>query len=344
LSLRPAPFSAGAPSGMTSARRQTDREPPASPRRRLSGGLRLAVSFGLLAALLLLVDLREAWRVVVEARIELLALMLAAMIGERLFAAWRWLLLLRVGEPGLGYGPVLRITLISTWLGTFLPGGVGIEALRVWYLSRLTADLPLALASVVVERLCGLLALLGLIGLGLLLAPIALPLAVELALLAALAALLAFALALAHPWPRRLARRLLTRPRLARLWASLAGLERRLDAYLRRPRVLAPALALALAFQGLRVLTVVIGAAALGIAVDPLLLAVIVPITILVALLPISIGGLGPREAAYVALLGLAGVAPEPALVLALLREAMNIATLLPGAVLYARGPLPHRA
>lgn len=317
------------------------------PKRPVPGlwqSLRLAVSAGLLGALLYVVELDALWRVVLQARGDLLLLMFLAMIGERLFAAWRWLLLLRVVEPGLGYWPVLRITLISNYLGTFLPGGVGIEVLRVWGLSRHTADLPLALSSVVVERLCGLLALLSMIALGLLLAPIAMPYAIDLVIGAGLLGIAAAGVGLAHPRPRRIVRRILALPRLARLRTALVGLERRIDAYLRQPRSLALALVLAFAFQGLRVLTVGLGAAALGIAVDPVLLAVIVPTTILVALAPISLGGLGPREATYVGLLGLAGVAAAPALVLALLREAMNLATALPGAILYARGPLASRA
>ena len=62
------------------------------------------------------------------------------------------------------------------------------------------------------------------------------------------------------------------------------------------------------------------------------------------SLLPISLGGLGPREATYVGLMGLAGIAPEPALVLALTREAMNLATTIPGAIIYALGPAPRQA
>jgi glycosyltransferase 2 family protein len=301
-------------------------------------GLRLLGSVVLLGLLLTLVDGDSLWGVIEDARPGLLALMFVAMVGERLFAAWRWWLLLRLNEPRIGYWPVLRVTLISNYVGTFLPGAVGIEVLRVYGLARL-ADLSLALSSVVVERLCGLLALVLMIALGLLLAPIGLPYAVDLMAGLGLLGLLATALALVHPWPRQIARKVLARPRLARLRASLVGLERRLDGYLRRPGALLGSLLLGFLFQSLRVLTVLIGAAALGITVDPLLLAVIVPITVLVALAPISLGGLGPREAAYVGLLGLAGVAPTPALVLALLREAMSLATALPGAVLYARGP-----
>jgi glycosyltransferase 2 family protein len=281
--------------------------------------------------------------VVDDARPGLLGLMLVTIFAERLFAAWRWWVLLRLNEPGIGFWPVLRVTLVANYIGTFLPGGVGIEVLRIHGLARLT-DLALALSSVVVERLFGLLALVLMIGVGLLLAQIRLPAAVSLMVGLGLLGLLTAGLALVHPWPRRIGRLILAWPRLSRLRTSLIGLEHRLDGYLHRPLALLASLLLAFLFQTLRVLTVAIGAAALGIAVDPLLLAVIVPVTVLVALAPISIGGFGPRETAYVGLLGLAGVAPTPALVLALLREAMNLLTLLPGAVLYARGPRPRRA
>jgi len=103
-------------------------------------------------------------------------------------------------------------------------------------------------------------------------------------------------------------------------------------------------LGLASAFQLLRVLTVAVGAAALRIEAAPELFVLLVPVGILVALLPISLGGLGPREATYVGLMGLAGIAPEPALVLALTREAMNLATTIPGAIIYALGPAPRQA
>jgi uncharacterized protein (TIRG00374 family) len=317
---------------------------PVSAARPRSQMLRLGLSFALLGLLFYLVDLEAVGRTIAGARLELLALMFLCMVGERLFAAFRWLVLLRTVEPGVAYWPVLRVTLVSNFVGTFLPGGVGIEVLRVYGLSRAMADLPLALSSVLVERLCGLLALILLTLLGLLLAPIHLPGIVQIVVGPGFLVLVLAGGALLHPWSRRLARRALALPALAPLRARLAGFERRVDAYARRPFALALSLALALTFQILRVSTVVVGAYALGIDAALTIFIAIVPITILVALLPISLGGLGAREASYVALFGLAGVQPEAALVLALAREAMQLVTTLPGAVLYARSPAPLQA
>lgn len=315
---------------------------PRPARRCWSGSLvlRVGVTLVLLGALLTMVDFDAMARVILTASPVGLVAMFGLLMAERLAAAYRWYVLLRLAEPAVSYGPVLRITFISNFIGAFLPGGVGIEVLRVYGLSRAVTDLPLALSSVLVERLCGLLSLVLLIAAGLLLSPITLPLELDLLVAVGLLVLLAAGLCLFHPWPRSLVRRLMIGiPVLAPVRERLVGIEQRLATYGCRPGALMISLGLAVLFQLLRVLTVIVGAYALDIALDPVLFVVVVPVGILISLMPISLGGFGPREASYVALLGLAGVAPEPALVLALVREVLNLATTIPGAVMYARGP-----
>lgn len=313
----------------------------ANPARGNRGGwVRLAISAGLLGILFSLVDLDALLRVTAAAQPGLLAIMFLLMIGERLFAAFRWMVLLRIPEPCVTFVPVLRVTLVSNFVGSFLPGGVGIEVLKIYGLSRVLRDLSLALSSVLVERLCGLLALLLLIAVGTVVAPIDLPVVIEGLVAAGALGLAVVGAGLLLPGPRSRLQRLLQRAPMRSLQDKFAGLEARLDTYGRRPGALMISLGLAFAFQLLRILTVVVGASALRIEAMPELFVLLVPVGILVALLPISLGGLGPREATYVGLMGLAGIAPEPALVLALTREAMNLATTIPGAVLYAMGPL----
>src|SRR3546814_10451691 len=69
----------------------------------------------------------------------------------------------------------MRLIFVSTFLGFFLPGGIGGEVLRIYGLSRKTADLGMAVASVVVERFLALVALSMLVFLGLVFAPPDLP-------------------------------------------------------------------------------------------------------------------------------------------------------------------------
>ncbi len=84
------------------------------------------------------------------------------------------------------------------------------------------------------------------------------------------------------------------------------------------------------------VLTAVIGWA-FGLHVPFVYFLVIVPTIFLLIMLPISIGGLGVREAAYVYLFGLVGVAPEAALGLAIVNYLLRLLSVLTGAWVYAR-------
>lgn len=318
--------------------------PRAGLRRHLPA-LRLAVTVGLLAVLAWTVDPRAVIAVVTGANPTLLLLMLALLALERATAAKRWHMLLRIVSPPMPFWPVMRVTLVSNFVGSFLPGGVGIEVLKVHGLARYAADLPLALSSVLLERLFGLLGLLLMIGLGLLIAPVALSEAALAALAVASFALAAMGVLLLVPAARRPIQGASARLGPAAVAKALGRLGETLDVFGRRPHALAAALVFGLFFQALRVVTVMVGATALGIAVDPLIFVAVVPLGLLVAMLPISLGGYGPREATYVGLLALAGVAPGAALTLSLSRELLGLVTVLPGAWLYAAGPtVPRQA
>jgi len=70
-------------------------------------------------------------------------------------------------------------------------------------------------------------------------------------------------------------------------------------------------------------------------------LAVFVPLISLAGMLPISVNGLGIREALYLLLFGRVGVPPDAAVSMAFLYFAVTLAASLPGGIVYAlqRGP-----
>lgn len=300
--------------------------------------IKLGVTTLVLAVLLAALDVSALPGLLAAADLRLLALLLASLFAERIFAAYRWWVLLRPNAPTLPFGTVVRISFISNYLGAFMPGGVGIDMLRVWGLSRHASDLPLALSSIVIERIFGLAGMFALIPVGLMMAPVGLPGQVEILLVLAALVLVVGSVAIYLPGFRAFAKRsLLAFAPLHRIGDALSGLAGKLDAYRRVPWTLAYSALLGCANQLLRALSFVIGAWALGLDIDAGLLVAIVPIAILVALLPISLGGVGPREATFVGLLGVAGVAPEGAFALILVREALNLLTALPGAWLFFR-------
>ncbi len=81
--------------------------------------------------------------------------------------AIRWHLLLRIKGLYLGFRTVFKVSMIGMFFNSFLPGGVGGDAVRIGYLFRSQpGDRPAAMLSVIFDRimgLCGLLTLLALI-------------------------------------------------------------------------------------------------------------------------------------------------------------------------------------
>ena len=75
----------------------------------------------------------------------------------------RWLLLLRLQNVTIPFVRLWHMTMVSLFCGTFLPGGVGQDAMRIFYASRdPECRMGPAVASVVADRVLGLTGLLAL--------------------------------------------------------------------------------------------------------------------------------------------------------------------------------------
>ena len=81
---------------------------------------------------------------------------------------WRWIILLRARGAAVTTKSATWIYLVSSFVGGFLPAGVGADAARAYTLSQRTARGSEAVASVAVDRLFGLLSIviMGVVGCG----------------------------------------------------------------------------------------------------------------------------------------------------------------------------------
>ena len=306
----------------------------ASPRHRVPSWLRFVISAALLATLILYVDLDDSWRIVREAQLELIALLLVVFMVLRILSAYRWYILLNGKNAAITFSKVIRLTFTSLFIGTFMPGGT--DLVRIYLLSKTTSDLALAFSSMLVERVLALLALFALVLFGLLATPSGLPSMIGYAAWLGLMLLGLGCLTFMHPKFRGVTNHLLTGQFFTPVRIRLAKVYNRLDAYSIQPWLIVWSFVLAFSLQILRVGCTVIGAWGLGIQLPLMTFVVIVPIIFLIALIPISIGGLGVREAAFVSLLGLVEVKAEAAFTLSLLLYVISILTTLPGAFFYA--------
>lgn len=300
--------------------------------------LRLPVTAVLLAWLAIVIDLGEALRILGSASIVGLLLVLLLQLFDRVFLAFRWHMLLQGEHSRVGFLPVLRLVFVSGFMSLFLPAGVGAEAVRVYGLARSTADLALALSSVLVERLIAFAALLLLVLLGLMLAPAAFPGWLAPAAWLGMAGLGLGSVALMLRPVRRLSFRLLPGRMLAPVRHKLDEVYARLDDYRgQRPR-LALAMVVGIAFQLQRVLIAVVAGWAIGIDAAFTTWLIVVPIVSFITMLPISVAGLGVAEIGFIHLLGLVGIPAEQAFTLSISIFLTGIVASLPGALLYMRG------
>jgi len=308
----------------------------ATPHRKISTWLRLGISAILLLVLLLYVDLAESWRVVREADIALVIASFIVLLGLRFLSAYRWFVLLKGKNAVVTYRTIVRLNFIGVFCGTFMPGGT--ELAGIFMLAKLTSDLALTVSSLLVERVLALTALLVLVLLGLLIAPPGLPSILGYGAGMGLMVLALGILASLHPRVRRVINHLLSHGWIAPIGRRVNKLFVRLDTYANERSLMVYSLGLAFCMQLLRVACTIVVAWALGVHLPIATFVAIVPIIFLIVLLPISVGGLGVRETAFVSTFALVGVSAESAFTLSLLLYLISMLTTLPGAYFYATG------
>jgi glycosyltransferase 2 family protein len=301
------------------------------------GIIRAIISFALLIAVLKRIDLGPVVKVALSVKISwLLSASMVAVTG-RLFAAFRWYLLLQGKNPEATFGRVLKLLLISSLLGMFMPGGIGVDVVRVYGMSKTTSDSALAFSSVLVERILAIFVQTLLVILGLWLAPVALPFQISLAAWIWFLALTMIILILMLSLPRTLFDRLLIGRFLGSVRIRMHNFYCAMDTYKGQPKLLAVSLLAAIVAIIFRIIPTVLIARALNIDIPLVYFVIFLPIIHFVAQMPISIGGLGVRETSFVYFLGMIGVSSEKAFTLSIVVYALTLIIALPGAWLYAR-------
>lgn len=258
--------------------------------------------------------------------------------------AARFAALLRGAGLQVVYASLFRAYLVASFANLVLPGGLG-DVYRFVDARRDTGRGGEVLGIVVLERLLSLAALGGIVLLAL---PFLPPLEDSpRGWLAGLAALcIAAPLCPLHPRGRALLQRAL--PLVGALSARAAGAcENALTAVAgvsEQPRVLLRALGLSLAMHALPVAAVAALAMPLDTSVARAWFALIVPVVTLVALIPVSVAGIGVREYLYIALFGAVGMRPEVALSLSLATFAVTLVWAGVGLALFTAGRGPAAA
>jgi uncharacterized membrane protein YbhN (UPF0104 family) len=244
----------------------------------------------------------------------------AVYIASQVFSTLRWRALLPEKYP---VSKLFSLYMIGSFFSTFLPGLVGGDAVRAYYLNKDAKKISTTLASVFMDRYIGFVSLM-VIGIT------AFPFSIgsfggsRLTWLMPVI-FISFVVGSILFFMLQLGRRFRVMTEFYDYFSLLR----------KRKKTIATAFAVSIAIQFMNFFMVILLALGMGAQVSLLQLAVFLPIVITISSLPISISGIGVREGSFVILLGFIGISPEAATSLSLAWFFSVIMGSLPGLVFY---------
>ncbi|MFT5122601.1 MAG: hypothetical protein ACI97B_001232 [Verrucomicrobiales bacterium] len=241
-----------------------------------------------------------------------------------LVSCGKWSLLLKAQGTPVPFGFLLKQYLIGYYFSNLLPSNVGGDVVRSWSVGRRINSQSHAAVSVFLERFTGFICLLVTAVLCPLLVPgLITQLAVFIPILVAAALLLGFIVLLVIPHPVALARKVVPLKFLAGFYRGVEAFHVKLLNALKtlraRPAVWLPVVLLTLIFYALTWLNVYTSLLAFGVQAPFVHVMALTAIVMIVAAIPISLGGLGLAEAGYVFYFSLVAIPAPPILAMALL-------------------------
>jgi len=304
--------------------------------RRWAPWILLAVVLALMAHFL---DLRATLAAFNDIEPFAVVLTVALFLLDRFSMAYKWNFLLRARDCRLSHWEAFRIYLASGFVGYVIPASVGSDVFRAARLSMAGRSGSSVSATIILERVLGLLAILALSTVGLVLVVLRgrgdlLPL-----LGAVGAALCAGTVLTGISMSTRLyqmLRRMTARFGGNKIVKTLHAMHNEYVSLGRAGWTLAIFFSLSIVNQLIQALMFVPVLVSLGAPVDLLVLIAVLPLSkAFVQLMPVP-AGLGVAEGSQVIALSLAHVAPAQGLAVALVLRAIDLSMLLPAGIAYA--------
>jgi len=266
-----------------------------------------------------------------------LALALCLHIPGNLISAYRWQILARIQGDRHSLGYLLQSYLVGQFFNNFLPTRFGGDAVRIWDGSRQSKSLVKSSAIVVADRSTGLFALfLFALGASLFRLEFARKLPVIwVSLLVGVSGLVVVAVFFL-PLTGRLLEKFPARGLPAKALQKMLSFRRILISYKDHKRPFLAAMMWAIILQVNVVVYYYLMGKAFHLAIPFLDYFIFIPIVLLIQTVPISLGGLGPRELAYVEIFKSYGIAAAAAFSFSLVADvAVNLVIGLIGGLIY---------
>lgn len=312
--------------------------------------VRVVVSVGLLAILMTRVDRVALWDSVRQASVPWLVVALGIYFAHIVTGAWRWHLLLGAQNVRVRRRELLSSLLVSYFFNNFLPSNIGGDVIRIRDTARPAQSRTIATLVILADRVLGVIGLF-------LVAAIASTVAFEMRgsagapilprWLWALLLVGTVAVAPALVSPALMGRLLAPLTRVHPEWVGsrIDTLMATLQRFREQPAILATCFTGAVLVQTLLVSYYLAVVYALNLPVTVWDLAVIVPLSLVVQMLPVSVNGFGLREATFSLYFARLGLPVHQGVLLSLVAAGLAMLFSLSGAAVYmARGNVPAEA
>jgi len=298
--------------------------------------LKAAISCALLALLIWKANLGDIVTVIATADKRLYLAAFALFLFQQVVVTYCWQLLLVAQKNAVPFWQTLKVHCIGSFFGTFLPSSISMDVVRAYHLSRHLRRGVDAASSMFVTRVAGF-------GINFLLALIvAIPVsranndfqilwAVAISTLAFFAAIWV----ILHRWSLQLFSAALQRFKLAKIADKLLHVRESILEVAVAKSAMIKMLALTLFFQMLGIIIIFIVGRAVGIGLEFQYYCIYIPLITAIAVLPVSILGIGIREGAFVFFFTQAGVPKAAALSLSLLLFSQSLLMAAMGGIWY---------
>jgi len=295
--------------------------------------LKLTITSLAVGLLLLVTDISDVLSKIRRANGLVIAVSILSIWVAQAISSLRWQWILRADGANVPLGFLFISYMVGMFANALLPTSIGGDIVKTYDVYQRTKDISLSITSVFMERFSGLLVLLGLSWAGVsiacrLWAP---SLFWGWIIASAGACLLVLAMFKCGVIDRIISwaeKGMFAR--LARLVRKCAAI---IAAYRNRKLLIFKLIIISIPVQLLTIVIYQMIGASLAIEIPFIYYLFGVPLIVILSLLPISLGGLGVREAAGVFVFGFAGLSPEAALSLSVLFTAVTYLASLLGAV-----------
>ncbi len=310
--------------------------------------VKLSVSIALLAILFSRIDVSSLWDKARDASLPWLLVALLIYGLNVLAATWRWHLLLAAQDVAVPTRKLLGSYLVASFFNNFLPSNIGGDVIRISDTARLAGSKTLATTVILVDRGLGLMALVLVAAVGATAAgrmhPAAMPIWPVWLWAGFLVGAAASAPAVFAPdgFGRLLQPLTVFHPE----WVGerIETLTGALSRFREQPSALAGCFGGAVFVQATMVVFYFVVAYALHLNLAFSDISVIVPVSFVVQMLPVSVNGFGVREATFSFYFQRIGQPIESALLMSLVAQALIMLFSLTGAAVYVwRARHPRR-